>query len=166
MRSLISEELNNKLNQIVTMCFLGNRIADRGVSVLEVKFCMNKTGNILHSKLAHLFPVLGDFISDYQNARNELTIYGNTPRDDTDYQSPMEFFERMLDYMTDLEALVGDAIEKSKDEFDYTTKCLLNQFLLKLIPVTNQCLLLFDKGEKYNNDWMAFDHNVEDFIIL
>jgi hypothetical protein len=165
LKPLIDEKVNDKLNEIVTKCFLGNRIMDRGVSILSVKFVMTRTADQIHPKLAHLYPLLGDTISDYQGARNCLTIYGETPLDDSDYNSPLDFFNKMLDYQEDLEALVSESIDVAREEMDYTTKIVLENFLVTLIPVTNQILLLIDKAEKYT-DWMLFDADVKKFIIL
>lgn len=165
MHPLIPQQINNKLDEIVTKCFEGNRIADRGMSILAVKFAMNKTESLLHEKLAHLFPKLADVVSSYQGDRNNLTVYGFTPKDDSDYQTPLNLFERMLVYMNELETLVSDSIDESRDE-DQTTYVFLEEFLRSLVPVTSQVLLLVDKAELYDGQWMLFDHNVEDFIIL
>ncbi len=166
MKPLISDEVNDGLNKIVQKLFEGNRIMDRAMSVLNIKFVMNKTVEQLHPKLAHLYPKLADVISDYQGARNMLTIYGLTPEDKTDYISPLDFFERLLDYMHDLESIVIEVSDVARENGDITTKIFLENFLITLIPVTNQSLLLVDKGELYEKDWMAFDHRIEDFIVL
>ena len=166
MRPLILEKINNKLDEIVTKCFEGNRIADRGMSVLGVKFVMNKTESVLHPKVAHLFPALADKVSEYQGSRNNLTFYGLTPADNTDYDSPLDFFERLLNHMIDLEGLIMESVDLSKDEKDYSTQSFLFEFLESITELTAQCLLLIDKAELYKNDWMAFDHRIEDFIIL
>lgn len=165
MKSLIPDKINAGLNEIVGKCFEGNRIADRGMSILSVKFAMNKTEKILHEKLAHLFPLLADEVSSYQGDRDNLTIYAETFKDDTDYNSPTDFFERMLGYMNELETLVSEVSENAFEE-DPTTYTFLCQFLLRIVKVTAQCLLLVDKAEMYNKDWMSFDHNIEDFVIL
>jgi ferritin len=165
MRSLIPEKVNNGLDKIVGKCFEGNRIADRGMSILAIKFAMNKSEEILHEKLAHLFPKLADKISSYQGDRNNLTFYPETMSDNSDYSSPLEFFYKMLDYMQDLEALVSEIMDSS-DEEDIVTYIFLQKFMLDLIPVTSQCLLLVDKGENYKDNWMVFDHNISDFVIL
>ncbi len=166
MRSLISETLNKKLDEILTMCFVGNRYADRGMTQLTVKFVMPKTESELHPKLAHLYPKLADLVSSYEESRNALAGYGLTPADLSDYSSPQEFFEKMLDYMVDLESLCYEAYSMAQDEKDFSTLVFVEGFIEELNPVTNQCLLLVDKGKAYNGDWMAFDHNVSDFIIL
>lgn len=165
MRPLIDEKLNSKLDEIVTMLFLGNRIMDRGMSVLGVKFAMNKTESLLHPKLAHLFPLIADDVSSYQSDRNNLTIYGNTPEAKDDYEKPLDFFEKILDYMVDLESLVGETYNIAKEE-DFTTASFLQNFILKLIPISSQCLLLVDKMEMYKDDIVGFDRDVENFVIL
>lgn len=165
MRALIPDGLNSALDKIVAKCFEGNRIADRGMSILSVKFVMNKTEKILHERLAHLFPALADVVSEFQNSRNNLTVYGVTPRDSSDYDSPLAFFETMLGFMMELEGLIIEVIGESFSE-DTPTFAFLSGFLVdKIVPVTAQCLLLVDKAEKYN-DWMLFDHNIEDFVVL
>lgn len=166
MRPLIENSLNGKLDDIVTFCFLGNRICDRAMSVLDVKFAMNQTSSILHSKLAHLFPLLADVVSDYQSSRNNLTVYGETPKDDADYASPKEFFEKMLDYMQELESMCYEAYDMADESCDLTTISFLQKFSRLLIPVTSQCILLLDKSNLYNDNWMFFDRDVEHFITL
>ena len=166
MRSLISDTLNKKLDEILTMCFLGNRVSDRALSVINVKFVMSKTGRILHESLAHLFPKLGDVVSTYQAQRNCLSGYGLTPADLTDYESPQDFFERMVEFMTDLESLCYEAYFMAQEEKDVTTLVFVEDFIEEITSVTEQCVLLADKGNAYNGDWMKFDHNIEDFVFL
>jgi hypothetical protein len=166
LRSLIIDNVNNGLNDIVKTLFLGNRICDRAMSILSVKFAMNNTVNLIHPKLAHIYPKLADVVSDYQGDRNCLTVYGDTPLDNMDYVSPQDFFERILDYMIDLESQCYEVLNKAQDESDITTVIFLQNFINTLIPVTSQCLLFVDKCEAYKGDWMSFDHNIEDFITL
>lgn len=165
MKPLISENINSKLDEIVTKCFEGNRLSDRGMSILAVKFAMNKSEAILHQKVAHLFPALADQVSGYQGSRNNLTFYGITPADNTDYSNPLEFFDKLYYYMLDLETLVCETID-SIDKEDYFTKAFLLEFTRTISKVTEQCQLLLDKATLFNGDWMAFDHRIEDFIIL
>lgn len=165
MRQLIPDSLNSKLDDIVTKCFAGNRIADRGMSVLSVKFTMNKTEKHLHPTLAHKFPKLADDVSGFQDSRNNLTVYGLTPEDKSDYSHPSEFFERMLEYMYELETLISEAADMAREE-DFATYAFLLKFINKVSEVTSQCILLADKSEAYKDDIMGFDHRIKDFIIL
>lgn len=161
---LINEDINTKLDEIVTKCFEGNRMADRGLSILNIKFVMNKTEAVLHQKLAHLYPQLADKVSEYQASRNNLTFYGETPADGSDYKAPLDFFEKMFNYMIDLEGLISEAIDMS--EKDKVTYSFLLGFLSDVANVTAQCQLLVDKAKQYEDSWKCFDHRIEDFIIL
>ena len=165
MKQLIPTNVNFKLDEIVTKCFEGNRIADRGMSVLTVKFAMHDTEKILHDKLAHLFPMLADQVSSYQASRNNLTLYGITPEDNTDYNSPLEFFIRMVDYIMELESLVGESIDVAQDDNDYATFSFLISFLNNVVKVTNQCLLLKDKAELIGDNLILFDMIIQSIVI-
>ena len=166
MNALITSVVNNKLNDIVTGFFEGNRICDRAMSVLDVKFVMNKSSSILHEKLAHLFPKMADVVSDYQGSRNCLTVYGLTPLDDMDYATPQDFFDRILSYIIDMESLCYETYDMAMKESDITTASFIMKFMKPLSVVTNQCILLVDKGRAYNGDWMRFDHDIDDFVFL
>ena len=163
---LIKDNLNEKLDLIVQKLFEGNRVFDRIVNQLDIKFIMNKTSEILHPKLAHMYPILADSISEYQGSRNNNTVYGETPRDATEYISPLRVFERILGYQMELESSLKDAIEIAFEESDYVTLSFLQSFALQLIPYTKQSLLLLDKAKLYDDDWMGFDRDIERFIIL
>ena len=75
MASLINDKIHNQLNLIVKKLFEGNRLLDRQMTQLEVKFVMNKTSGILHTGLAHKYPLLADKISEYMASRNCQTVY-------------------------------------------------------------------------------------------
>lgn len=165
-RTLIRDNVNSKLDELVTKLFLGNRICDRAMSVLDLKFAMNKTVEVLHPKLAHLFPALADVVSEYQGSRNALTVYGITPLDSSDYARPLDFFDRMIEFMVDVESLCHEICGISMEEDDSVTRVFIDSFILKLMPVTKQCLVLADKSEAYGNDLMSFDSRIEDWITI
>ena len=165
MRPLISEELNLKIDSLIGKCFEFNRLLDRQMSVLDTKFCLPKTSSILHLKVAHKFPAYGDVLSDYQSARNNLTVYPPTPFGAKDYDKPLDIFEEMLSFMQGFENDVYEVCESAELENDYMTKVFLDSFLLSLVPMTKQFLLLLDKCEAYS-DMQLFDSNIEDWIIL
>ena len=166
---LISNEVNNQLNLIIQKCFLGNRTLDRMMSILSVKFVMNKTSNLLHGLLAHAMPLLADKISEYQDSRNILTTYLDTPKDDSDYDTLLELFETFLNFMIDLENTIDQGIQISINNKDRMTKIFLEKFMLEINNYTAQAILLRDKAEMYGNDpksYMSFDRHIEDFIIV
>jgi ferritin len=167
-KQLISETINESLNELVGQFFEGNRFLDRAMSQLSIKFTMSKTSKILHEALAHKMPLLADFLSNYQDSRNALTIYPETFKDDTDYENPLAIFTKFLDYMISVERSIIEVIDLTKDENDYMTKVFLEKFLYHIHFYTNQALLLVDKSNMYGQDnkgLMDFDRDINDFIV-
>jgi len=169
MMGLISEDMKISLENIVAHCFYGNRILDRICSLLAVDFVMPNTGGILHTQLAHKYPLLADDVTNYMESRDCSAIYGETPRGDKIYESPLVCFNEILEINLKLESLIKDSIKLSLDENDYTTKIFLESFLLKILPITGDALTLVDKAERYGESdmsWMRFDSHIKGFGIF
>lgn len=166
MPQLISEELNTEFSNLVGKLFTLNRICDRGVSVLSVTFAMNKSSELIHKHFCHLPPTLADSISEFQDSRNCLTVYPATPIGDKNYQKPIEFFQELLDFIIIFEGEMDNIREIAKESGDYASMVFLDSFMLKIIPLTRQCLLLVDKANAYGEDYQSFDHRIEDWIVL
>ena len=169
MEGLLTGEIKESLEKIVSHCFYANRITDRICSILSVSFVMPNTSNIIHHKLAHRYPVLADGISDYMDSRDCTTIYGETPRGDQEYGSYLDCFNKILEVNLDFERLVKEAIETAIKAGDYTTKIYLENYLLNIIPITKDILTLVDKAEMYGNNnsgTMKFDHDISDFNVF
>lgn len=165
MRPLISDKLNSKLDEIVTYGFLANRVADRIASIIGTKFAMNNFESVFHKMISHLYPLLSDDVSSYQADRNNLTFYGTTPADNSDYPSPLTALEKMLEIQEDYEALIGETIELAMEEQDYPTKVFLDKFLLSVLPIMAQLLLFVDKLELYGDKFVNFDNQVRKYIL-
>lgn len=168
-KGLIQENINNALNSLIGDMFSFNRLLDRMMSVLSVKMVMPKTANSLHTKLAHRFPTIADFLSDYQNDRNNLTIYPETPIGNEDYNTPLELFQAMLVRQLLVEENFVETKILAKNSGDYMTAKILDDLLPELKKVTAQILVLCDKAEIYGDmpkHWMDFDFASEDFITL
>lgn len=168
-KPLLSETINNNLNLLVQKCFLGNRLLDRVMSILSVKFVMKKTSDILHPVLSHAYPLLADIVSDYQDSKNCLTDYLDTPTDKSDYESPIQLFEIFLNYSLELEEFIFECISTCMDEGDKTTKVFLDKFLLQIQEYTSQAQLLLDRMSQYENTtsgWMDFDRDIERIVFI
>ena len=113
MEGLLSKKTKLVLEKIIQHCFYINRMADRMVSVLSVKFVMPNTSNIIHKNYAHWAPVYADLISDYMDSRDCTTIYGETPRGDQEYENPLDCINKALEMNIELEKLLKKSIETS-----------------------------------------------------
>lgn len=167
---LLNSEVKLSLEKIVSHCFYGNRITDRICSLMSVKFVMPLSEKILHSKYAHLLPLLADKITEYMDSRDSATIYGLTPIGGNEYDDYIECFKDILDFNLELENKVKDSIKLSWETGDITTKVFLENFLLNLIPLTKDVMLLFDKAVAYgcdaNGSNMQFDRDIHEFGVF
>lgn len=168
--NLLNTPVEDSLNLLIQRLFLGNRILDRMMSNLTVKFVMPKTESILHEKLAHSYPKMADYFSGHMEDRNCMAKYLVTPEDVTEYTNPMEIFNKYLEYQLELEELVCECISIAKDDGDMMTELALKEFLSgSLKKYTKQALLLVDKFDIYKDskiNWMHFDNQIEDFVIV
>lgn len=162
---LIQEELNNMLNELVTKCFSINRILDRGVSVLNIKFKMLNASNVIHHNIAHAYlgDKFADSISDYQSSRNNLTIYGETPKGDRDYNTPLEFIQDYYNLNLELQDMISDTIDKAIEIGDNTTKIFLDGLLYRLSEYTAISITLVDLFTDYGSE--SFNLQMLDSVI-
>lgn len=166
--SLINEKVENSLNLIIKEFFWGNRLLDRIMTNLVIMFVMPKTESTLHIPLAHKYPLFSDELGGYMERRNCLVGYLDTPADMTVYNTPLEAFQKYLDYQVELEDLIQEAMNVAIDEGDIMTKKFLNNLLLEVGVYTNQALLLVDKAGMYGNDkfaWMMMDEHAESLLL-
>lgn len=168
---LLTLSIKSSLEKIIQHCFYCNRIVDRMVSWISVKFVMPNTANIIHPNIAHMYlGTLGaDGISEYMDARNCTTIYGETPIGNQEYESPRECFNKLLEINLEWENLVKDSIKLAKEENDYTTMVFLESYLKNIINITKDILTLSDKIDFYDDTkagWMRFDKDIKDFPIF
>lgn len=167
--ALIFEKINNELDKIRSKCFDINRIMDRGVSLLEVRWKMPLTAHILHPVAAH--SILGDdfadSISKYQAERDNESVYLATPAGDKEYDSPLALFIDYHNNLLELESMTKDAVDMSIEYGDTVTKIFLDGFLTRLIPYISMSKVLVDLGVAYGKDsfqLQMLDVNIEKYI--
>lgn len=150
----ISDELNVSLNNLVGKCFAINRMLDRGMSLLKVRWKMPITSDILHPKVAHAFTgdLFADGISDYQASRDMETVYPATPMGDKDYDAPIDFFVDFLNECMDFQSMLYDAYEQADEDSDYTTKNFISKIIDNLSEFTDIAQLMIDLCESYGTD--------------
>jgi ferritin len=166
---LISEALNSRLNNIVTASFAANRVLDRSMSLLAVKFRLLNCSKLLHEKLAHAFPKIADFVSDFQGSRNMLTIYGVTPVADFDASSHIELFKMWQEEFIKYQDLIEDTIDFAVLDKDTMTKNFLDKYLLDFSPYVETVNNLVDLAVACGDTTLGaqlFDTEVERCITV
>lgn len=125
----ISKELTARLENLVKFCFYINRIADRGLSLCEVRWKLLKFERLYHVLVAHAAPLLADKITSYMSKRNVEANYPDTTGGMKDYSSPLEFFDFMLEEFNNFEDEICNTIDFAAVEKDHATKKMLQNFL-------------------------------------
>ena len=77
---LLTIEMKKSLEKIIKHCFYCNRISDRIVSLLSVKFVMPITANIIHPNILTIMPYLSMliFVLCETNTYNSIPAKYNT----------------------------------------------------------------------------------------
>jgi hypothetical protein len=167
----LDKVVSASLDDMVGKCFEINRMLDRAVSILAVKFNMPRTSDLVHHHLAH--PIIGtdygDSIGDYKTKMNELTVYKATPVGDTDYTSPLEIFVRYQKMIFDLRNTAYDAFEDAQEAKDHETRVFVDGFISRLDVLVDQAQTLVDMFTDYGSDpfhLQLLDSNIEKYITV
>lgn len=164
---MISNETIECLNELIQQGFILNRLWDRALSVLSVDFAMNKFAKIFHEGLAHRFPVdWSDYFSDILAQYNVKAAYYATPTDVSEYASPLEFFNKNLEYHTKTYELLKKSINVAVLNGDINVEKALNHFVLVFNHYMEQALLLKDKAVACGGNWFFFDDMCDDFFLF
>lgn len=165
---MISDETIEALNKLVQQGFILNRLWDRGLSVLGVKFSMNNFNKIYHVGLAHRFPIdWSDYFSNVMEQYNVTTKYYVTPEDSSDYNSPREFFDKNLIYHQNMYQVLKSAIDTAILKGDVNVEKYLNQFVPVFNKYMEQAILLRDKAYCVKDeDWFMFDYMCGSFFLF
>jgi ferritin len=165
---LISEKTAIALENLMGMFFQANRILDRMSSQLSVKFVMPNTSEIVHKQFAHVMPLIGDKISEYCDDRNYAVSYPETTRDYTEYNNLSDMFNKILDYMIDIEGTVIECVDIAEDENDLMTKHFLEKFLYEEVrPYTKLAQNFVDYVQKNGDEpirHMSMDSRINRFL--
>ncbi len=166
---MISERLNNLIDECVGRLFALNRLFDRAMSVLAVKHKAIVSTQLLHSNIAHFFPIFADSFTEYQQSRNMLSRYPATPEGNDMYENPLQFYEVALEEMMKFEDMVSDALDVASMEKDHSTKSFLNSKLREWNPYLETMNNIVDVCRNYGNDTksqMQFDDEIEHCFVI
>lgn len=170
MSGLINDKVSKSLNDLVRLCFESNAKVDRIVNLLDCKFNMPKTSNLLHQKLAHAYPVIfADKLTDYGLLRNNDSNYGNIPVIDKNYETIIQMFEDILEIQMNIEEQVKNTIDISDEERDYSTRIFIENFYVDIVvKYTKQALILLKAIKDFDEKDILplFDSNIENYMII
>lgn len=164
---IVSEQTQKAVTELISQCFKENRWADRAVSVLGVNFACNKTSELLHHHVAHLYPAISDNLGHQCLERYNISVvYGATPEGAENYSSVKEIIDGFKDKAIDFQSMLIAASKIAFSQNDIHVFVNIGNILKDFNIVVEQLILLSDKINMYGNDIMAFDHDIDGFWIL
>ena len=165
---IVSKNTQDALMELIKQCFVENRWLDRCVSILGVKFAMNKSANFIHHGIAHYFPALSDEIGEKCLERYNISVlYGETPSAYFDFGRATDAIHDIERHVIDFQTMMMGVCKIAFDNNDVHVYADLLDLLEDVNKVVEQVILLGDKADMYGEDRMAaFDHDSNDFWIL
>ena len=161
----ISFKTSESLDLLVGKAFDLNRSFDRAVSIMQYKWCMPQAADIIHHKLAHLFPLLADLISGFKDNWNFTTVYPETHKDDRDYANLLEMMTILENEVLDFYEMVKMVYKIAEEESDFNAMAMLIDFMNKLTIIVSQMYTLKDKAEQMPTGWDIFDNHISSWGI-
>ena len=165
---MVSKPTQDAIFELIKAAYSANRFLDRCVSVLNVKFSMNQTSNLIHHGIAHWFPALSDKIGEQTLERYNISvIYGETPSGAEDYNRASDIIAEVERRVIDFQTMFMGVCKIALDNNDIHVYSDLLDMLEDVNEIVAQVILLNDKMEVYGEERIgAYDHDVPDFWIL
>lgn len=158
---LISERTSLALDEIVGAFFDLNRSFDRAVSIMQNKFSMPNAANIIHHKLAHLFPLLADVVSEFKDEYNMTTIYPETHRDERDYNDLAQMMGTLLKEMEEVYQMITMTYDMAAESRELNVAAMLMRLTRMFTVVMGQVITLSDKAKELPTAYDQYDAHIE-----
>ena len=163
---MLSNKTSEALDYLLGAYFDLNRTFDRAVSVMEVKFAMPNAANIIHHKLAHLWPLMADVVSDFKHQWNVMAGYPETHRDARDYTNLEDMMGVLLKETLDVYEIIKQVYAIAKDEHDFNTNAMLQNLMQDMNKVVAQVIVLDDKAKQMPTDFDNYDRHIDSWGIV
>ena len=163
---MLSDKTSEALDYLVGAYFDLNRTFDRAVSVMEVKFAMPNAANIIHHKLAHLWPLMADAVSDFKHQWNVMAVYPETHRDARDYDNLEDMMGVLLKETLDVYEIIKQTYAIAKDEHDFNANAMLQNLMQDMNKVIAQVIVLDDKAKQMPTDFDNYDQHIDSWGIV
>lgn len=163
---MISENTSNALDVLLGAFFDLNRTTDRMVSIMQNKFAMPNAANIIHHRIAHLYPLLADKISEIKDKYNMSSVYPETHRDGRDYKNTNDMFDTLLNENLDVYKMIKYTYQIAQENGDLNVCAELIDFINKFNTVVGQIYTLRDKGLELTDSFDQFDDHIDEYGIV
>lgn len=161
MVKLLNDKTSQALDVVLGGYFDLNRTFDRAVSVMTNDWAMPKAGDIIHHKLAHLFPLMADLVSEFKDNCNIASVYPATHMDDRTYDNLQSMMTTLLDECETQYKMIALAYKVAVEEGDFNAQSMLVDLMNKHTIVIGQVHTLYDKSSQMPTDYDTFDAHID-----
>lgn len=162
---LISEDTSKALDVLVGAFFDLNRTTDRMISIMQNEFTMPNAVSIIHPKIAHLYPLFADKVTEIKDNYNMTSIYPETHEDSRTYNNLSDMFNTLLSQNEDVYKMIQMADSIAVEKGDINVHADLITLVQKFNILFGQIMTLRDKAEQMPTDYDNFDRHISSWGI-
>ena len=163
----VNEQTIAAIHELNGACFEMNRQWDAAVTVLGVRYVCHTASKLLHEYVAHWYPKIADQLNEkcLENF-NIVAFYPETSSGQNEYKNLQDLIAQMLERTIDFQNKVMATRQIASDLQDYSIVVELDKILLDVNEQVAQILLVNDKAQLYDMDYVSFDKDFPTFFFL
>lgn len=162
---LISKETCKDLDTLYGQFFNLNSLFDRAVSVMLNDWAMVQASDIIHHKLAHLFPLMADMVSEIKDNYDESSVRPELQAHTETYDNLAEMFDRLLDECVATYEMIRLVNKCALEHNDFNVHVELTALMRSFNKIIGQMLTLNNKAHQIE-DFDTFDFRIKDWGIV
>ena len=165
---IVTQTTQDAVMELIKQCWIKDRLLDRAVSVLGVKFAMSNLSKYIHEDIAHYFTALSDQIGELCLERYNISVlYGATPAGYEDYESVEDIITTVKEQVIEFQSMFIATCRIAFDNNDLHVFADLQDLLEDYNPIVEQMILVDDKMRFYGEQKiMTMDNHSRNFWFL
>ncbi len=163
---LISKETSDALDVLVGAFFDLNRTFDRCVSWMQNVWSMPQAADIIHHKLAHIFPIFADQITEIKDRYNMTSVYPQTHADSREYTDLKQMFDIVFQECSEVYTMFKMVKKTVIEQDDFNVLVDLHEIMRAYNEIMGQVYTLKDKAEQLPTSYDEYDRHIKSWGIV
>ena len=128
-------------------------------------WAMVQASDIIHHKLAHLFPLMADMVSEIKDNYDESSVRPELQAHTETYDNLAEMFDRLLDECVATYDMIRLVNKCALEHNDFNVHVELTALMRSFNKIIGQMLTLNNKAHQIE-DFDTFDFRIKDWGIV
>lgn len=163
---LISKQTSDALDVLVGAFFDLNRTFDRCVSWMQNVWSMPQAADIIHHRLAHIFPIFADKITEIKDRYNMTSVYPQTHADSREYTDLQQMFDIVFQECAEVYTMFKMVKKTVLEHDDFNVLVDLHKIMRDYNEIIGQVYTLKDKAEQLPNNYDEYDRHITSWGIV